>query len=1077
MSNLKSCFTTLGAIPLALLLTLAAHSSAQVAPTTTLAGTVVDATGAVVPNASVDLTNAGTKLTKHAETDSQGRFLFTLMPPGTYNLKVTAAGFAVYNQSGITLNVNVPASVRVALSISSAAQEVTVNANAQMVDTESGTLRQVVSQTYINELPLNGRNAATLVYMAPGTVAGKGTDTATYASTSDTIAVSVNGTWGDQVAYKLDGATHQDSITNLNATFPNPDALSEFSVETNNFDARYGGAGGAVVNVVTKSGTNALHGTLFEYLRNGDLNARNFFSPVHDALKRNQFGGSIGGPIRRDKLFFFGAYQGTTINNTSFGNTAFVPTAAMRQGDFSGTGKAILNPDTKQPFAGGVIPPDMISPVAAAILQKVPTSTDPAGKLLYAVPSNSRNHQVLGKLDYNAGAHQISGSFFYVRYTDPGWNGGGTLLNYRLGQLQTTQEYKISDTYTIRPNLMNLLTVDGLMLDSIQTRTAPYSIFDFGNINLAKPAAQFQEIGVTVTGFSGWGSGGPQPPGEWLRNNVEVSEMLTWVRGGHSMYMGAEITPWVRFDSTTGYQEEPVFNFNGSFTGNALADFLLGRINTMTQTAGKAKFTRGHQVAAFFQDNWRVTQRLALNVGLRWEPFMPYTDPVAQQVGGYIPGFKSQRFPNAPVALAFAGDPGFPAAGMNSDLWNFSPRAGFSYLLVRGSHATTVRGGWGRFYMLPFVRLYNNFVQNAPFSPSVTLFGTNLSDPYGSAGVANPFPPFAPVHPNASTTFVLPLTYQYFDPNWQLGHIDSYNFTIEHQLRPDLIARAAYVGTRGRNLQSFEEKNPAIYGPGATVSNTNQRRPLAPAFASLIEMTNAGLSNYNALQLTFEKRLSRRFAFVANYTFSKSLDNQSVDNQFTLSNPNPFDPRFNYGLSDFDTPHNFSLWGIWDLPRLANSPWEIRGPLGGWELTNIWTWRSGTPFTVVSGQDRSLSGVGLDRADLIGNPFLSNDRPRNDVINQDFNVNAFAPNALGTFGTAPRNLLRNPSYFNVDLSLQKTFPIRERARFELRGDFFNLFNNVHLSQPGANLNATSTFGKIISAGDPRIIQVALRVGF
>ncbi|MEO7145384.1 MAG: carboxypeptidase regulatory-like domain-containing protein [Bryobacteraceae bacterium] len=1052
-------------------------SVAQVAPSTSLSGTVVDASGGSVPKASVELTNTGTQFTRRTSTSAQGRFLFNLAPPGLYDLAVTAAGFAPYRQHGITLDVNTPASIAITLSIRAAAEQVTVQANAPMVDTESGTLRQIVSGKYIQDLPLNGRNAASLVYMAPGTVAGKGTDTATYASTSDTIAVSVNGTFGDQVSYKLDGATHQDSITNLNAAFPNPDALAEFSVETNNFDARYGGSGGAVVNIVTKSGTNALHGSLFEYLRNGDLNARNFFAPQHDALKRNQFGGAAGGPIRKDKLFFFGSYQGTTVDNTSYGNTAFVPTAAMRQGDFSSLPKPPVNPATGKAFPGAVIPVSLFSPVSAAMLDKIPTSSDPAGKLLYAVPSNTRNHQLLAKADYNAGAHQISASFFFVHYTDPGWNANNTLLNYKLGQVQTTQEFKASDTYTIKPNLLNSFTIDGLILDSTQTRTAPFSIFDFGNLNVTKPAAQFQETAVSVTGFSGWGSGGAQPPGEWIRNNFEISEMLTWVRGSHSMHMGADITPYVRFDSSTGYQEEPVFNFNGSFTGNGLADFLLGRVNTFTQTAGKAKFTRGPQVSGFFQDNWRIGSRFSLDLGLRWDPFLPYTDPVAQQVGGYIAGYRSTRFPNAPSGLAFAGDPGFPSAGMYANLPNFAPRAGFSWTAIPGTHSTIVRGGWGMFYIQPFVRLYNNFVQNAPFSPSETLFGVNLDDPYGSAGVTNPFPPFAPVHPGANTQFVRPLQYQYFNPNWHVGHTNAFNFTIEHQLQANLVLRAAYVGTEGRDLQFFQEQNPAVFGPGATIANTNARRPLAPDFASLIQMTNGGVSNYNALQVTVERRLNRQIAFVANYTYSKSLDNLSVDSQFTVSNPDPFNSGFNYGRSDFDTPHNFSFWGLWDLPKMASSPWLIKGPLGGWEMTGIWTWHSGTPFSVTSGQDRSLSGTGLDRADVNGDPSLSAGRPRNDVINQYFNVTAFALNAPGTFGTAPRNLLWNPRYANLDWSLQKSFPLSEQRRIQLRADFFNVFNNVHLNAPGSNLSSASTFGKINGAGEPRIVQVALRFAF
>jgi hypothetical protein len=245
--------------------------------------------------------------------------------------------------------------------------------------------------------------------------------------------------------------------------------------------------------------------------------------------------------------------------------------------------------------------------------------------------------------------------------------------------------------------------------------------------------------------------------------------------------------------------------------------------------------------------------------------------------------------------LAFAGDPGFPSAGMYANLGNFAPRAGFSWAAIQGKHAITIRGGFGIFYEMPFVKLYNNFVQNAPFS-SVTLFGATLSDAYASASVQNPFPPFAPVHPTAGTTFVLPLQYRYFDPHWHLGRVNAYNFTIEYQVAPDLVARVAYAGTQERDLQFFAEKNSAIYGTGATVSNTNARRPMAPSYASLIEMTNGGFSNYNALQTTLEKRFSNRFAFVANHTFSKSLDNQSVEQQFGLSNPNPFNSNFNYAL-------------------------------------------------------------------------------------------------------------------------------------------------------------------------------------
>ena len=1047
----------------------------QVVPAASIAGTVTDPAGAVVPSVTVELQNTATQVSKSVVTDQQGRYQFNFLAPGRYDLSASAPGFARYRQTGITLDVNAPASANVQLSVQSAQQEVTVEANASMVDTESGTLRQIVGEKYVGNLPLNGRNAATLVYMAPGTVPGKGEDTGSYATTSDSIAISVNGTYGDQVAYKLDGAPHDDPITNVNATFPNPDALAEFSVQTNNFDARYGGAGGAIVNIVTKSGTNQLHGSLFEYVRNGDLNARNFFAAQQDALKRNQFGGAIGGPILKNKLFYFASYQGTTINNVTYGNTAFVPTAAERTGNFAGL-RAITNPATARAFPNNQIPAGSISPLSAAMLAKVPDSADPTGLLLYSQPSQSRNHQGLAKVDYTLGRHQISVSTFFVNYTDPGWNANNTLLNYRLGQVQTTSEGKISDTFSITPRLVNSFVIDGLVLNSNQTRTAPFSIFDFGNPNVAKPAPEFLESGVSVTGFSGWGSGSPQPPGKWLREDVQASELLNYVHGSHSLFIGAEIDPYIRFDSRTGYQEEPLYAFNGSFTGNGLADFLLGTVSTFTQSAGKVKFTRGQQYAAFVQDAWKVRPNLTLNLGLRWEPFLPYTDPVAQQVGGYVAGAHSQRFPNAPPGLVFVGDPGFPAGGMQKNLGNFSPRIGVSYTAHQGPHSTVVRGGIGMFYLMPFMKLYNNFVQNAPFSPSVQLFGVQFANPYGSAGSQNPFPPFAPVNPGQNATFALPLTFQYFNPNWRLGHMESVNFTIEQQIATDLIARVSYVGNRGVHLQYFEEENPANYRPGATISNTNQRRPLYPYYASLIQMTNGGVSNYNALQMSLEKRLSHGVTFVANYTRSKSLDNQSVDQQFSLSSPDPFNRRFNYGPSDFDTPNNFTINGIWDLPRVSFGPRVVRSVLGGWGLTGILTWRSGTPFTIISGQDRSLSGVGLDRADLIGNPYLPS-RSTAQTISQYFNTAAFTANALGTFGSSPRNLLRNPVYFNLDMGLQRNFPINERMRFQFRAEAFNLPNNVRFNQPGNNVSSASTFGRITGAGDPRILQLVGRFEF
>jgi hypothetical protein len=343
--------------------------------------------------------------------------------------------------------------------------------------------------------------------------------------------------------------------------------------------------------------------------------------------------------------------------------------------------------------------------------------------------------------------------------------------------------------------------------------------------------------------------------------------------------------------------------------------------------------------------------------------------------------------------------------------------------------------------------------------------------------VQNPFPPFAPVHPNASTTFLLPIAYQYFDPHWHIGHTRGFNFTIEHQFMRNLVARASYVGTQGRDLQAFSEINPAIYGPGATASNINNRRPLAPTYASMIQMTNDGISNYNAFQLTVEHRFSNGLSFVANYTFSKALDNESVEAQLTVTNPNPFVPNFNYGRSDLDTTHNFSFWTVYNLPKLSHAPGLVRTVFGNWQTSGIWSWRSGLPVDVTSGSDRSLSGVGKDRGDLVGDPYLSSDRSRAELINAWFNTKAFTQAAPGTFGNSPRNLLRAPALFNLDWSISKSFWISERFSTQVRGDFFDLLNNPHFSAPGSSVAGTSTFGKITAASDPRIVQLSLRVRF
>jgi hypothetical protein len=1054
----------------------AAAAAAQVAPTAALTGTVTDPSSAAIPSARIRLVNIDTGFERTSDAQSDGSYLFTQIPVGVYRLEASAAGFSTYQQTGIRLNVNTTTTLDIRMTVGSVGESVTVVADATMINTQSGTLSQVVQQQYIQELPLNGRNAATLIRMVPGVVTGVGTTTAGYANSSDTINISVNGTRGNEVNYRLDGATHMDNVTNLNATYPNPDALQEFAVQTSNYSAQYGNFSGAVVNVVTRSGSNQLRGSLFEFVRNGAMNARNFFASQPDSLKRNQFGGTVGGPIVTNRLFWFASYQGTLVRNTSFTNTATVPSEAMRRGNFNETGRDIIDPLTNQPFPNRTIPADRIQPIAPNLLAKVPMSTAANGLLRYARPDRYDNHQVLGKIDYALGKHQLSGSMFYVRLSDPGWNGGGTLLTVRIGQLQTTKTYKLQDVYTIRPNLINTVVASGILLDSTNIRTSNFWLSQFGPIKFTEPAEADRQLELGVTGYGGWGSVTNSPPGQWLRRSTEINDTLTWTGGRHTINAGGEYSPYVVFDSYTKFQQSGNYTFSGQITGNGIADLLLGRAANFTQSAGKFKQTRGQQFSVFAEDTFRATTQLTLTFGARWDPFLPYHDLLGQ-VAGYRAGSKSQRFKNAPPGAIFAGDPGFPESGMNTDWNNFSPRFGFAWSPRSGNKGTVVRGGYGVFFVRPFPRLYNNFVESAPFAPTITLNGVDMQDPYGFANVRNPFPPFAPVDLNPDVPFSFPMPYAYFQEDWGVGYSQAWNLTVEQQVATDWLLRIAYVGNKGTHLQTFRERNAAVYGPGATVPNTNARRPLAPYFASVKEMADAGNSIYHAMQVTLDKRLSQHFSILAFYTFSKSIDDESVNNQFTIANPHPTNTRFNRGVSDYDIAHNFRLSAVLNVPSLAHASAPLRLLLGGWSISNILDLRSGLPFGISSGRDNSFSGIGLDRADLRGDPKLPSDRPKQEKLAKYFDPSMVTFNAVGTYGTSPRNFLRGPGVFNLDTAVQKTFNMTERMKFMLRGEFFNLLNHANFGLPGTNVSAPNTLGIINGAADPRILQFGARMSF
>ncbi|HEU4891988.1 MAG TPA: TonB-dependent receptor [Vicinamibacterales bacterium] len=1047
--------------------------------TASFGGSVVDSNNGALPQSQVVVRNVDTGFTQTATTDERGAFLFPRLPVGSYELRVERPGFSRFVQTGITLAVDQAANLTVVMQVGQLTEEVTVQANTELVGTRNGTLGQLVDQQRVVELPLNGRMAQSLVFLAAGTVdlgrngcriCGHG---GVYPGEQ---TAGVNGAGMAQVNYQLDGAGHNDTYLNVNVPFPNPDAVQEFNLQASNFTAEYGNAAGGIVNIVTRSGTNQIRGSAFEFLRDGALNARNFFAPQKDTLKRNQFGGSAGGPILRDRMFYFGTYQGTRIRSEAAGRVAFVPTAAERAGDFSALSTQLVDPVTRQPFPNNQIPAARISPVAKYFLDWIP-QPNRAGRELNFVGTEQieTENQFMAKVEYNRQRHQISGRYFFTDYDRPAVIPEDNILAASsAGNAVRVQNVSVNHTYSIRPTLLLHSTFGFNRQRGGSLSSGPFSYPDAGvRISSAASSALAAppELVMSVTGAF---SINTNHLGDFDRGDVTIRENLTAVLGPHEMHFGGEI---VRLSNhiTNTFRMDGNFTFSGQLSGDGLADFMLGRASSFVQGGGEFKDLKGTRWGFFAQDNWRANQRLTLNLGVRWDPYFPYYDREGRVVC-FEPGAKSERYPNAPAGMLYGGkdhDPGCPVGGSEANIWNVAPRVGFAYRLMEDGK-TSLRGGYGHFYTPIQASAFNPFTNIAPFAPGFSFSGVSFEDPFGSVGVRDPFPEqYGPRVPGAEATFVTPTELRaVFAEDFRTPLLMSWNLSLERQLGADWVARVAYIGNEGRYFfgaaENSREINPAIYIPGAsTVANTQARRPYQEySRIGLYESTNT--SRYHSMQLNVEKRFARGLSVLASYTFSKKQD----DYGWTT----PDDIHFDWGLSREDVPHNFKFSNVWQLPEIQGNR-VVNTILNGWMLNSMVTWQSGFPFTVSSGRDNSFTGIGRDRADFLGgDPDLGSDRPHGEMVAQYFDTSKFVANAIGTFGNSGKNMLRGPRYFNTDVALLKSTRIGGRVDVQFRAEFFNIFNNVNFNLPNSNV-ASAQFGRITSALDPRILQFGLKMLF
>lgn len=1043
-------------------------ASAQ-AQTAQITGRITDSSSAVMPGVVVEVTNQRTGIVRKGESNSEGYYSVPLLQPGAYRMLVTSDGFRPASRDSITLTVDQIARIDFVLELGSVAESVTVSAEVPLLETQTGALRGLVDEQRVVNLPLNGRDMTQLLSIQAGVIPRS-------RNVGEGNAFAVNGTRGNGVAYSLDGGHNTNSYRNFSGLFPNPDTVQEFSMQKNNFSAEYSNASGAVVNVITKSGTNEFHGSLFHFVRNAQFNARNFFAARRDTLKRNQFGGTIGGPVIRNKAFFFFGYQGTILRSDPPVTRQFLPTAAMRTGNFSGVSGTVRDPVTRQPFPGNQIPSSLLSPVTQNFLEYLPVPQTPTGERFIGAPSRPDEHEYTMKGDYDLGTHRLSSRLFWRNYQRPFTGNTQDLASMFSADIgKSTQPYRqwtVSDNWTISPTVLNSFTM-ALRTQRIHNDWTgvelPINFATAGveGIAVKDPPSVVITVQGNFTARPGWNY--VRDDRDWQFNNI-----TTMFRGRHEIKFGAEYLR-VRNVIENDFRTMGNFTFNGSLTGNAMADFMTGSLFQFWQGGGEYKELNGNRFGLFIQDNWRALPTLTITAGLRWDPVFPYYDKLGR-VQCFSPGTQSTRFPNAPDGYLNAGDPGCPEGGFPSYNGAVAPRVSFAW--NPGNGKTVIRGGGGMFWNPQFTILYNGFVNAAPFSPQITTFGVPFNRPFGS--IQNPFPgSFAPFDAPRDSTFVLPMgQIGTFNQNFRPSFMQAFNFTVEREIVRNTVARASYVGNLGRFLSYNSDINYARFATGATTGNIQQRRPYGN-FGAILMAEAGSNSSYHAMQLSMERRVSNGFSLEANYTWSATIDELSEDTTPGQSGsiPNPLSRLANRGRSDFDNPHRFVASYVWILPTLKDAQPFLRAVLGGWESSGIVTLRNGFPFTVTSGSDRSLTGIGNTLADIVGDPNLPGGREKKDWLARYYDPAAFRVAALGTFGNVSRALMRGPGAATYDLSLVRSFAVREKMRLQFRGEFFNAFNRANFGNPFSQANNTTRMGRIESAGEPRIIQFALKFQF
>jgi Carboxypeptidase regulatory-like domain/TonB dependent receptor-like, beta-barrel len=1157
-----------------------------------IAGTVKDQSGAVIPGAALTLVNLDLTTSYRATTDTQGYYSFPNLPVGRYELTIQAAGFKTQTKTGLAVDTDAAVRVDVELPLGEQSDTVTVSSGAAeiQVDTVATHLGEVVEQAQITSLPLNGRSYTDLLAIQPGVspvttltptsvVMAGATGTINPSGDLNPGDVSIHGQRESSNGFMVNGTDVEEGMNGGTAVIPNLDSIEEFRVLTTNFDPEYGNYNGGMINVVTKSGNDAYHGNLFEFLRNTILDAKNYFADTRGAFLQNQFGGTIGGPIQHQKVFFFADYQGTRTTQGVTSPLTSVPSLANRTGDLSDlesslTGRvsgpalaALLSSELGYPVSrgepyftvgctsatcvlpGAQIPMSAWSEPAKNLLQYIPAPNQP-GNLFSTSAYNEtvRDDKFGGRIDVS----QSWGQLFFYYFLDnyrldnpyPGAQGGATIPGFDALTSGQAQLFTVGYTKTLGAQTVNELHAGflrnsnnigephgglGVTLQSQGFETGA------GTPGITVQAPQYE--GVENIVFPSFTMGVPIANLHQWNNTLYLSDSVSKAVGAHTLKFGAQF----HFDQVN---EHPNATFNGMFnilgteTGSAFADFLLGVPSNFTQSTGQHFYLRNRYLGAFVEDVWRLRSDLTLNLGLRWDLIMPWWEK-NNNIQTVVPGEQSVLYPNAIPGLVVPGDPGIPSTLSPSQYHNFAPRIGLAYsppfqrgilgAIFGGPGKSSIRASYGIFYTA-FPGLSAGIMYGVPpfgynyLSPAPPLFATPFINAANGADNINPFPIAFPPNTvsakNPYTEFdwaaVTPINADpYFYVRNDVPYAEDYMFSIQRQITSTIRFTASYVGNEGHHTLVVVPTNVGNASLCLSLSQTNEVAPgsatcgpygedglytsasgqvyqgtrnvglganaaLYGKYAAMTAQQAIGNSNYNALETNL--RYSRkRSNFLVSYTYSKSIDQASnLGEQI-----NPFNPRLTRAISSFDMRQDFVASYTFNLPfellfgrsnRLTQ----------GWSISGTTRFATGFPVTLYDDSDNSLlgtlgNGVNnnlLDTPEFTSGPPEINTNPRNG--RPEFNTTLFKTETLGVLGNAKRRFFYGAGINNFDVQLTKTIPLTESKYLDLRVEAFNVFNHAQFYGPASvdgEVNDQQTFGHVVSAVDPRLMQLAAKFSF